>query len=83
MKVPYKFYKKNMKGIYALFVTIMIVNGTIGYFIKSYYNFPQIASLEVVFFVSVLLHFALVQIIYKKRIKEFNEAEQKNSLNIP
>ena len=76
MKVPYGFYKKNMKSIYGLFGLILAVNATIGYFVMTYYNFPQIQSFEVVFFASVLLHFAAVQIVYRKRIKEFNKAQE-------
>ncbi len=75
VKVPYGFYKKNILSIYMLFGLLLLVNGTIGYFVKSYYGFPEIPSIEVVFFGSVLLHFALVQIIFRKKIKEYNNSK--------
>jgi hypothetical protein len=72
-KIPYEFYRKNMKTIYGLFGLILLINGTIGYFIKVYYNFPETESIEIVFFVSVLLHFAVVQLVFRKRMKEFKD----------
>jgi len=83
-KVHPEFYRKNMKSIYGLFALILLVNGIIGYFIKRYYNFPEIPTMEVVFFTSVLLHFAAVQIVFGKRMKEFNDSKNKKPTgNIP
>jgi hypothetical protein len=83
VKVPYKFYRQNIWTIQGLLLLILAVNFTIGYFVKSYYDFPEIQCVEVVFFTSILLHFALVQIIFRKRIKDFNEAESKKKTATP
>ncbi len=77
LKITYKFYKQNIKAIQGLLLLILAVNGTIGYFIKEHYNFPELQSIEVTFFTSIVIHFALVQIIFRKKLKEFKIAESK------
>jgi hypothetical protein len=79
-KVPYRFYQKNMKVLYGLFGLILAISGTIGYFIKSYYGFPDIQSMEVVFFSSLILYYVAVQVFFRKKIREFNDTENKKAL---
>lgn len=75
VKVPTKFYLQNQKSFFGLFAIILILLTTTGYFVKSYYHFPDVQSMEAIFFSTILLFFLSVQIVFRKKIKEFNKKE--------
>lgn len=74
---------QNQMRFFALFGGILAILATIGYFVKSCYNFTDIQSIEVVFLTSVLLFFIAVQVVFRKRIKEFNKAEDEKKNSSP
>ncbi len=75
-KIPYKFYKENLKSFHGLFYIVLMIGGTIGYFIQSHYNFPFLTSIEVTFLSSVAIYFASVPLVFRKKLREFKAVEQ-------